>query len=169
MQALSRPPEQLAARRPPEHLAARTNLGFAGAPDQSHKLKRRCILRLKSEPRRLKGDSKPRVEHVESPVILCTKGCAHWQASVCIKLLTASPYSKEPTTRKLVYWPLKGSILKIRNILSQGDAEGAHVPAQKRRCRFQALFRDGQSNSKIPRAFPATDLMKFSWFATPWS
>jgi hypothetical protein len=33
--------------------------------------------------------------------------------------------------------------LKIRNILSQGDAEGAHVPAQKCRCRFQALFRDG--------------------------
>jgi hypothetical protein len=53
---------------------------------------------------------------------------------------------------------LKGSMLKIRNILSQGDAEGAHVPAQKCRCRFQALFRDGQSNSKIPRAFPATDL-----------
>jgi hypothetical protein len=42
----------------------------------------------------------------------------------------ATPYSKEPTTR-IVYRPLKGSILKIRNILSQGDAEGAHVPAQK--------------------------------------
>jgi hypothetical protein len=39
-------------------------------------LKRRCILRLKSEPRRLKSDSKPRVEHVESPVMLCTNGCA---------------------------------------------------------------------------------------------
>jgi hypothetical protein len=36
-------------------------LGSAGVPDQSQEAKRCCILRLKSKPRRVKGDSKPRV------------------------------------------------------------------------------------------------------------
>jgi hypothetical protein len=38
-----------------------TSLGFAGIPDHSHEVKRHCILSLKSEPRRVKGDSKTRV------------------------------------------------------------------------------------------------------------
>jgi hypothetical protein len=36
-------------------------LGSAGVPDQSQEAKRCCILRLKSKPSRVKGDSKPRV------------------------------------------------------------------------------------------------------------
>jgi hypothetical protein len=42
-----------------------TGLGFVGGADQSHHSKRHCILRLKPEPHCLKGDSEPRVQHVE--------------------------------------------------------------------------------------------------------
>src|SRR3984893_12153038 len=50
-----------------------TSLGFADVADQSHHSKSHCILRLKPEPHRLKGDSKPRVHHVEAPMTLCTR------------------------------------------------------------------------------------------------
>jgi CheY-like chemotaxis protein len=39
-----------------------TGIGFAGVPDQSHEANGYCMLRLKSKPRRVKGDSKPRFE-----------------------------------------------------------------------------------------------------------
>jgi hypothetical protein len=42
-----------------------TSLGFAGVAGQSHQSKHHCVLRLKPEPHCLKGDSKPRVQHVE--------------------------------------------------------------------------------------------------------
>jgi hypothetical protein len=51
-----------------------TSRGFADVANQSHHSKRHCILRLEPQPDRLKGDSKPWVQHVTAPMRLGQMG-----------------------------------------------------------------------------------------------